>query len=142
MIDVAFSISSLLALVAWLVLIAFPSWRIVRQRVIGIYVPALFASAYSLLFPALYFQSPGGFSSVSDLTVLLTSHPAIVLAAWLHYLAFDLLIGKMIVDDAQDRQIPHYFIIIPLVCCFLFGPLGLLMFILLRQFAVRERPCA
>ena len=78
----------------------------------------------------------GGFGSLSDVRQLF-SHDHLLLAGWIHYLAFDLFIGSWEVRDAQRLGIPHLWVVPCLLATFLFGPLGLLAYLGLR--AVKGR---
>ncbi|MGF1551564.1 MAG: ABA4-like family protein [Paracoccaceae bacterium] len=145
MIDAAYTGFTTLAFLAWVVLIGFPSWAEVRARVLGRAVPALFAGAYVALLPALAVelaQAPDAFATLDGLAALLTANEAIVLAAWLHYLAFDLLVGRTVLDDGRSLGMPHRWLIAPLVFCFLAGPLGWLLFQGLRILWTRRTPSA
>jgi hypothetical protein len=65
----------------------------------------------------------------------------LLLAGWLHYLAFDLLIGTWEVRDAQERGIPHALVVPCLFLTFMFGPAGWLLYVTLRSLhAARVRP--
>jgi hypothetical protein len=68
-------------------------------------------------------RTPGGFSSLDAVGRLFES-PWLRLAGWLHYLAFDLLIGGFIVRDAREHGIGHVWILPLLFLTFLFGPAG------------------
>ena len=59
---------------------------------------------------------------------LINSDPRIGLAAWLHYLAFDLLIGTWIASEAQRIGMKHLLIVPALILCFMFGPVGWAVF--------------
>ena len=54
---------------------------------------------------------------------------ALLLAGWVHYLAFDLFVGSWEVRDAQRLGIPHLLVVPCLVLTFLFGPVGLLLYL-------------
>ena len=56
-------------------------------------VPAAFAALYTVLIAIHFAGSEGGFSSLPDVA-LLFSNPWLLLAGWIHYLAFDLLVGS------------------------------------------------
>jgi hypothetical protein len=60
------------------------------------------------------------------------------LAGWIHYLAFDLLVGTWEVKDSQERGISHWFVIPCLVLTFLLGPIGFLLYTVLRFFMSKE----
>jgi hypothetical protein len=132
MIDALFWLSNALALVGWAVLVGLPGWAEGRRLIVGLIIPAIFAVAYLVLFVPHYLRAPGGFGSIGQLLDLLTHDPAVVLAAWLHFLAFDLLIGSMILEESQALQIAHRLMIAPLLLCFVFGPVGWLAFIPLK----------
>jgi hypothetical protein len=56
----------------------------------------------------------------------------LLLAGWVHYLAFDLFIGAWQVRDSKALGISHLLVLPCLVLTFLFGPVGLLLYFLIR----------
>ena len=76
-------------------------------------------------------ESEGGFSSLAGVRALF-DNPWALLAGWTHYLAFDLFIGGWEVRDAQQRGLPHLFVVPALVLTFLLGPAGLLFYLAIR----------
>ena len=72
-----------------------------------------------------------GFGSL-DQVFAIFQNPGMVLAGWIHYLAFDLFIGSWEVRDARRIGIHHVLVIPCLVGTFLVGPVGLLLYLLLR----------
>ena len=54
----------------------------------------------------------------------------LLLAGWVQYLAFDLFIGAWQVRDARTQGISHLLVIPCLLLTFLFGPAGLLHFLI------------
>jgi hypothetical protein len=133
-----FSAVNLVALVAWLGLLFLPSKRWVTDGVAQIAVPALLAVAYIVLIVQNF--DPAGFSNFTSLAGIaaLQSSPWLLLAGWLHYLAFDLFVGAWEVRTARAEGIPHLLIVPSLFFTFMLGPAGLLLFLLTR-FAVRRR---
>ena len=85
-----------------------------------------------------YLRGPGGFSSLAEVKELLGAHDGILLAAWIHYLVFDLLIGSWIVEDARKRNFSHSVILASLACTFMFGPAGWLSYRILRRLKTRS----
>ena len=67
----------------------------------------------------------------------LFSNRWLLLAGWIHYLAFDLFIGAWEVRDAQDLGISHFIVIPCLLLTFLFGPAGLLLYFVIRVARLR-----
>jgi hypothetical protein len=129
--DQVFSIANPIALVGWLVLLVFPKRRWATDLVVGLVAPVLFAAAYVLILLAKWGTSSGGFSSLQAVATLF-ANPWLLLAGWIHYLAFDLLIGRWEVMDAGERGIPHLVVVPCLLLTFLFGPAGWLLYTLVR----------
>ena len=102
------------------------------EIVTGQVVPALFAVLYIGLVVTMFGRSEGGFSTLAGVATLFTN-PWMLLAGWVHYLAFDLLIGTWEVRDAQARGIPHLFVVPCLILTFLFGPAGWLLYLTVRS---------
>jgi hypothetical protein len=126
-----FSIVNPLALVAWVVLILFPRRKWAMDVVIGVAVPAFFAAAYVIILMTKWGSSSGSFSSLQGVATLF-ANPWLLLAGWIHYLAFDLLTGRWEVLDARARGIPHFLVVPCLLLTFLFGPAGWLLYTVLR----------
>ena len=61
-----------------------------------------------------------------------------MVAGWTHFLAFDLFVGAWVVRDAGSRGVPHLLCVVPLLLTFLAGPLGLLLYLLVRQIRARS----
>lgn len=121
-----FSICSTLALVGWILLIALPRHRL-AHLVASVVIPLAIAVVYLVLIVQHFGRSDGGFGSLAEVTRLF-ANPAMLLAGWLHYLAFDLFVGAWEVRDAERHGVPHLFVIPCLLLTFLFGPIGLLAY--------------
>jgi hypothetical protein len=63
--------------------------------------------------------------------------PHLVLAGWIHYLIFDLFIGAWETRDAARRGIAHLWVIPCLLATLMAGPLGLLLYVVVRFFSVQ-----
>lgn len=135
--DTLFQFANPLALLGWLALSAAPLAPRLAQLVSAAAIPLLLALAYSGLVLAFWQQAPGGFSSLAEVQALFT-HPQIALAGWLHYLAFDLIVGAWEVRTARAEGIAHWLVIPCLALTFLFGPAGLFAFAVLRISLVRK----
>lgn len=126
-----FTFTGPIAILGWLALIAAPLRPALAQWVAGLVVPALFSVAYSALILVNWADAPGGFGSLADVMLLFTV-PAVALAGWLHFLAFDLLVGAWEVRTARREGIPHLLVVPCLALTFLFGPLGYILFQFIR----------
>ena len=129
--ETMFSAANMVALVGWAGLALFPGRRAVVDGVSGLAIPVLLGIAYAGLVAAFFAGAEGGFSSLASVRALFGSD-ALLLAGWLHYLAFDLFIGAWQVRTARAEGIPHLLVLPCLALTFLFGPVGLLLFLALR----------
>jgi hypothetical protein len=129
--DQIFQICNTLALIGWLMLVLFGWKRWVSSAVTAVFLPLLFAIIYSGLLLAHWGGSSGNFNSLTGVAALF-SNPWLLLAGWVHYLAFDLFIGSWEARDALTYRIPHLAVAPCLILTFLFGPAGLLLYLVLR----------
>ena len=71
------------------------------------------------------------FSSLSSLTEMFqNAEPRGVAAGWLHYLAFDFWVGCWMLKNSQEKELNHLWMILPLLCTFMLGPVGVLIYTL------------
>jgi hypothetical protein len=122
-----FSIANLAAVLCWIVLALFPDRRWATQRVAGTAMPALFAAAYIAIVIAAFPRADGSFSTLAGVTQLF-ANPWLLLAGWLHYLAFDLLIGSWEARDSVERGVPRWALVPCLFLTLMFGPAGWLAY--------------
>jgi hypothetical protein len=134
--DAIFQIANLIALVGWASLLASPLLPRLADRVASLAIPLLFAVVYVGLVLAFWTRAQGGFDSLAGVAQLFQT-PEMLLAGWIHYLAFDLFVGAWIVRSARDAALPFYLVVPCLALTFLFGPAGFLVFVALR--AARSR---
>jgi hypothetical protein len=127
-----FSIANFMALCGWLLLIVLPGRKWVNHLIAGVALPAAFAVLYTVIVAVHFFGSAGGFSSLPDVA-LLFSNPWMLLAGWIHYLAFDMLVGSWEARDSRERGIPYIFVVPCLILTFLFGPAGWLIYLGVRS---------
>jgi hypothetical protein len=129
-----FGLASAAVLPGWLALATAPFWRR-RAVLVARLVAALLAGFYlSLLVAGLAGEGPpegAGFTSLEAVRLLLSSEAAL-LAGWVHYLAFDLWVGAWETEDARAGNIPHLALLPCLFLTFLAGPVGLLLYLLIR----------
>jgi Kef-type K+ transport system membrane component KefB len=132
--EVIFSAANVIAIVGWLLLAIGPGWGITRRIVLSGILPLFLSIAYLVLIVLFFGRAEGGFGSLADVMKLFTNEWA-MLAGWIHYLAFDMFIGAWEVRDAQERGVSHILVIPCLVLTFLLGPIGLLLYHIIRYFA-------
>jgi len=126
-----FAIVNMIALLSWLVLLVAPRFIVTRKVILSGAIPLLLSAAYLILIVMFFGKAEGGFDSLANVMKLFTNEWA-ALAGWIHYLAFDLLVGTWEVKDSETRGISHWFVIPCLILTFLLGPIGFLLYSVLR----------
>jgi len=134
--DLLFSVTSTLAMLAWVLLVLLPGRTWVTRSIAGFAVPALLAAVYVALVATQWGGSQGGFSTLSGVAQLF-ANPWLLLAGWVHYLCFDLLIGCWEARDGRRRGMPHLLLVPCLLLTFMFGPAGWLLY---QGISARHRP--
>ena len=118
----------------WALLIFMPRAQITDTLVHSVMMPLILGVTYAwLLATALSLPAPdgAGFSSLEGLMKLFTVEMALV-AAWSHYIVFDLFVGAWEARDAQRVGMNHLMLAPCLLLTFLVGPIGLLAYIMVR----------
>jgi hypothetical protein len=128
--DAIFSAANTSVLPGWLLLIVLPRWRY-TQRLAGLLIPILLGLTYATVMILHFGEAEGGFGSLAEVRKLF-ANPWAVLGGWIHYLAFDLFTGCWEVRDARRQGVPHWAVIPCLLLTFMFGPVGLTLYLLLR----------
>jgi ABA DEFICIENT 4-like len=126
--DHAFGLANLAAMAGWAVLILLPRWQRILDGLRYGLVGAL-ALTYAGLVMVYFTSSGGGFDSIAAVRTLFASDP-VLLAGWLHYLAFDLFVGIWTAEQADALGLSRWLQAPILVATFMFGPLGLVVFLL------------
>ncbi|SHK61430.1 protein of unknown function [Marinobacter antarcticus] len=131
-----FKLTSFSALTGWIILAVLPSWKLGQSIIVGIVVALLCFAYIYLVFFGKKHDEPGqkirgNFFSLKGIINLFKS-PRVVLAGWVHYLAFDLMIGVYIVTNASQYGISHWLLLPCLFMTLMFGPAGLLLYFVLR----------
>jgi Domain of unknown function (DUF4281) len=135
--DTLFRLANALAATGWAALAVSPAragWSAHARRYAGRVLPLLLAALYVVLIVRHW--GPGGFGSLAQVRALFDV-PGLLLAGWLHYLAFDLFVGAWIAE--RGAAWPHLWLLPLLALAFLFGPAGLLAFALLRALPIGRR---
>ena len=122
-----FQVANLVALAGWLLLAILPGRRWVATAVTSVAIPGLLAVVYIVALAPHWSDAEGGFGSLPQVAQLFENR-WLLLAGWVHYLCFDLLIGTWEVQDAQARGVPHLLVVPCLILTFLFGPAGWLLY--------------
>lgn len=133
--ELAFSLINAAVLPGWLLLVFAPRWKGTQIVVHSGLMILAFAVLYLVWLSWAIFGGEGaeggGMDSLGGVMTLF-SHPMGILVGWTHYLAFDLFVGAWISRDAIRRGVRHWFVIPCLAFTLMFGPVGLLLYVILR----------
>ncbi len=122
-----FGLASAAVLPGWMILIFAPRARWVwLDRVPALILPLGLSVLYAGLILAHFSASGGGFGTIAAVRQLFASDYGLV-AGWVHYLAFDLMIGAMMASKMDQMGLQRLSQAPLLGLIFLFGPLGVLL---------------
>ena len=138
-----FTLTNAIALLAWALLLVGP--RGPRTAAIILYFGVgLLCLAYAMMMIGLHLhwfdanrlpgEPPANFLdySIAGLRNLFMSDGGVVLG-WTHYLAFDLFIGQWIAKDADHKSFSRIVQVPVLLLTLLAGPIGLLIWLIIRE---------
>ncbi|MFD2564504.1 ABA4-like family protein [Aquimarina rubra] len=127
-----FSFANMTAMPMWILMILLPKWKVTRFLIDFKIIPLLLSIVYVIyIFQAIQIGGAMDFGSLASVMQLFTEEHA-VLAGWVHYLAFDLIVGMWILNQNKTLGI-HQLLIAPcLFATFMFGPVGFLLFMILK----------
>ncbi|MFZ4827862.1 MAG: ABA4-like family protein [Phototrophicaceae bacterium] len=138
-------IGNLVVLPFWFMMIFLPHVKWARRIVSSLYVSILPAALYLLMSVLLYSGQTTSSMSLADFATLtpetlaaLFSDPYLAVLGWMHYLAFDLWVGRWIYLDGIERGVHPILRGVAMLFTFLLGPIGYLLYLLFRQFGKRS----
>lgn len=130
--EALFRLGNMTAMIGWAVLIFLPRRFPLLLAVPKFAIPSLLALAYGGLMLTKFFTvEGGGYSSIEQVSALFSVKEVLV-AGWLHYLAFDLFVGVWIAERSDEARIPRIIQAVFLIATFMFGPVGLLLYLVTR----------
>ena len=127
----------------WFMLILIPNSKITQIFINSVILPLILASAYcyiiyqTILFDEPIFEVFKLYSSLDNLyTVFATEN--FLLIFWLHFLALNLFLGSWVSRDGVKYGMPRGLIAIPLILIYFTGPLGLVLYWMIRVFYAKR----
>jgi len=142
-----FNAANLLAMTGWVALILLPRWPALLSGVlylgIGVLCLVYATGLIGLLSGVL---DPGGgsggggadFSTIAGVRAIFGTDAGVAIG-WTHYLAFDLFVGLWIARDGDAKRVSRFIQAPVLLAAFIAGPLGLGVWLLLREPAARKQ---
>ncbi len=136
-----FSSASTLAMLGWFIIVFLPrGWKWLTP-IASMLIPIILSVLYSFLIARYFFSAEGGFDTLANVQQLFT-YPAVALAGWVHYLAFDLFVGGVITKQADEIGLSRLIQAPILLLTFMFGPFGYLLFIHIKAAMLRFQSTA
>lgn len=130
--ELIFTVLNTSVLPGWALLVFLPRHAITKQVVHSGLYAAVLGVAYAVL---LFGDHPGpqgsNFFTLEGVTRIFTT-PQTIIACWVHYLIFDLFVGAWIGRDCERLAMKPWMAIPSQVLTLLFGPAGLLSWVLVR----------
>lgn len=134
--ELVFRIFNTLILIPWILMIFVPFWKYTKLLVNSFIIPLALSAAYVIIiFSNINAISQADFATLKGIQTLFVgagNAPYFAAAAWFHYLAFDLLVGTWLFNDAQQHKINHFILIPCLFFTFMLGPTGFLLFVMIK----------
>jgi len=138
--ETIFTICNTAILLPWLLLVVAPRWQWTQIIIYSYLFPLAIAVVYLVVLLMTMNSGDGGafnFFSLEGVSEIF-SRKEVVLIGWLHYLAFDLFVGSWEVRDAQRNSIHHLLVVPCLFFTLMYGPVGLLMYMIIRFIKTRQ----
>ena len=129
--ETVFSIASAMTLLGWAILILLPRRSDMLFSIPQYIIPFLLALLYAGFIMTNFFTVDGGYGSLAAVK-LLFQKDELILAGWIHYLAFDLFIGAWVARQADALGIHRVIQAVLLLATFMFGPIGLGLFLVMK----------
>ena len=127
----------------WLILIFFPNSNLSKYFVTSILPIFILSGAYIFILYKSYLSSydfGNNFSlylGINNLSELFTDKSYLVMF-WVHFISINLFVGGWIVKDSQRLIINKFLVAVPLIMTYLIGPIGLLVYWLIRIFYAKN----
>lgn len=131
-----FDASFVLVAPFWLLMILAPHWPVTRRIVQTVWIVAPAALLYAILilprfvevFPLVLLPEHAAIGE-------LLGSPAGTTIGWIHYLAFDLFVGRWVYLDSRERGFSAWLVSPILFFVLMLGPFGLVLYLALRYTA-------
>lgn len=128
-----FSLSSLLVMPFWFLMIVLPTWKWTRRILNSPWIIVPAAALYvALVLPGVLEILPAVMNpELASITASLGT-PSGATIAWVHFLAFDLFVGRWTYLDSRKRGISPWLMAPVLFFVLMLGPLGFLLYMAVR----------
>ena len=123
----------------WFLIIFFPQSQLCKYLATSIFPIFLLSTAYIFVIYKSYLNSYdflGNFNLYlgMDFVANLFDSKLYLLLFWIHFVSINLSVGGWILKDSQKLLMNRFFVTLPLIVTYLIGPIGLLLYWIIRIF--------
>ena len=127
----------------WLMLIFIPNSKVTQIFVNSVILPLTLAAAYvytiyqTILLDEPIFDIFRLYLNLDSLYTIFATE-SFLLVFWLHFLALNLFLGSWVSRDGVKYNMPRSLVFIPLILIYFSGPVGLILYWLMRVFYAKK----
>ena len=127
----------------WLMLIIIPNSKVTQIFINSVILPLILSAAYvyviyqSVLLDEPIFDIFKLYLSLDNLYTVFATE-SFLLVFWLHFLTLNLFLGSWISRDGVKHNISRSLVFFPLILIYFTGPLGLVLYWLIRIFYAKK----
>ena len=127
----------------WLMLIVIPNSKFTQFFVNSIIVPLILSATYTyIIYQTILMDEPifdffKLYLSLENLYTLFATE-SFLLVFWLHFLTLNLFLGSWISRDGIKYNMPRSLVFLPLILVYFTGPLGLVLYWIIRVFYAKR----
>ena len=127
----------------WFIIIFFPQSQLCKYLATSIFPIFLLSAVYGFVFYKSYLNSYdflGNFNLYLgiDYVADLFEDNFYLLLFWIHFVSINLFVGGWILKDSQKFLINKFLLALPLIITYLIGPIGLVIYWILRIFYAKR----
>ena len=127
----------------WVLLILLPNSRYTQILINSVVIPLILSTAYVFIIYQSFVLGESIFSIFNiyiglDNLYTVLSEEYFLLAFWLHFLSLNLFVGLWMARDGLKYNIPRSLVSLPLLLVYLSGPLGIVLYWLIRIFYAKK----
>lgn len=138
MTETLFQLSNLWIMPFWLLMIFLPHWTWTKRIMSSLWMIVPLALAYALLvLPQAVGLLPALANPTLESLSALLGNPQATAIGWIHFLAFDLFVGRWIYLDSRERVINAWLVSPCIFLTLMFGPVGFLLYFIVRSLTNR-----
>ena len=127
----------------WLMLIIIPNSKVTRIFINSVILPLILSTAYvyviyqSVLLDEPIFDIFKLYLSLDNLYTVFATE-SFLLVFWLHFLTLNLFLGSWVSRDGVKHNISRSLVFFPLILIYFTGPLGLVLYWIIRIFYAKK----